>query len=249
MAASVSSYAFGSGNLYLTPFGAAAAANPTPTRIGVLQDVSVDFNGNIKELFGQGQFAVAVRRGQVKIQCKAKFAQFLAKPINDTFFGAAITATQELIADSEFHAAGTTVTVTHATNPIVDYGVVDAVTGVPLALVPTGPAAGQYSVVLSTGVYTLGTTTDAVQISYGYPTTAGQAFTVANTNIGATPQFTATFNAYDLAAGTQITVALLACVASKFTLATKIEDFMVPEFDFSAFANNAGNVFSIWSSN
>jgi hypothetical protein len=42
---------------------------------GVLQDVSVDISGDIKELYGQNQFAEAVARGKAKISCKAKFGR------------------------------------------------------------------------------------------------------------------------------------------------------------------------------
>ena len=33
------------------------------------------------------------------------------------------------------------------------------------------------------------------------------------------------------------------CIAAKLTMNFKNEDFMIPEFDFSAFADSAGNIF------
>jgi hypothetical protein len=36
-------------------------------------------------------------------------------------------------------------------------------------------------------------------------------------------------------------------VASKLTFATKQEDFIIPEFDFEAFANAAGQVIDMYS--
>jgi hypothetical protein len=46
----------------------------------------------------------------------------------------------------------------------------------------------------------------------------------------------------------QFSVLLYAVIASKLTLATKQEDFLIPELDFEAFANPSGQVIDIYSS-
>ena len=45
----------------------------------------------------------------------------------------------------------------------------------------------------------------------------------------------------------QFSVLLYSVVASKLTFATKQEDFIIPEFDFEAFANAAGQVIDMYS--
>src|ERR1017187_9565337 len=74
---------FGSGNFY----GTSSNANSTPTKLGVLQDVSFDFSFTTKEARGSGQFAIDIRRGAGKISGKAKFMTLKGKLFNDLFFG------------------------------------------------------------------------------------------------------------------------------------------------------------------
>ena len=45
-----------------------------------------------------------------------------------------------------------------------------------------------------------------------------------------------------------VSMTLYQCVATKFSLSTKIDDFLSQELDFSAFANGAGQVLSIGTS-
>ena len=69
---------FGSGDLYAVPkidATGAAIVNPTPVQFATLQEVSVDYSGDIKELYGEGGFPVDVARGKIKISIKAKSAQ------------------------------------------------------------------------------------------------------------------------------------------------------------------------------
>jgi len=81
-----------------------------------------------------------------------------------------------------------------------------------------------------------------VFVSYQYTATSTTAKTsiVQNLLMGSAPTFridlTDGFN------GKGASLSLFSCMASKLTLATKLDDFMVPEFDFSAFANAAGQV-------
>ena len=82
-------------------------------------------------------------------------------------------------------------------------------------------------------------------ITYTYTITgAGQKFTVANQLIGATPTFQALF--YTTFQGQAVTLQLNNCTSSKLSFGTKLEDFVIPEFDFSCFADVSGNVMT-WS--
>jgi hypothetical protein len=42
--------------------------------------------------------------------------------------------------------------------------------------------------------------------------------------------------------GKNLVVRLNNCISSKFSFATKLDDFIVPEFDFEAFADASGNI-------
>ncbi len=83
-------YMFGSGLLWGTPQQDAsgnAISNPTPVLFGTMQDVSVDMSFDLKQLYGQSQFPVALGRGKGKIDCKAHIASINGAMLNTIFFG------------------------------------------------------------------------------------------------------------------------------------------------------------------
>lgn len=87
----MSQYVFGTGQLFATPVGGGA-----PLRFGALQDVMVDFSGDIKELFGQYQFALDVARGKTKIEWKATTGNIDAMAFNEIFFDQTLTTGDQL---------------------------------------------------------------------------------------------------------------------------------------------------------
>jgi len=224
-------------------------ANSTPINFGLVQEVQLDLQFTAKELYGQYQFPVAIARGQGKASGKAKMAQVSGLAFNNLFFGASMATgqlatsfgeAQSVLASSPF-----TATVANAATWQDDYGVVYATTGLPLSKVASSPAAGQYSV--AAGVYTFnsGDAGKSVLISYTYTVTgAGQQFTLANPLLGTTPTFQAQL--YTSFQGKAVSVKLFNCVSSKLAFASKLEDFVIPELDFSIFANAAGNLLQ-WS--
>lgn len=235
-------YQFGSGVLY----GRSLTNTPaTPIRFGALQDVSIDFQFTTKELHGQYQFPLALGRGSGKIQGKASFAQFNAQAFNDLFFGLSNPATGEVktaVGESATVTANI-VTVTNNTTYTTDLGVVLAATGAPFTRVANTPVGTQYSCNESTGVYTFNSSqaNAAVLVSYNYlDSVNGKKITITNQLLGNAPQFigvfTNTFNSK------QMTLVLNACMSSKLTLATKLEDFTIPSFDFQAFADASNNI-------
>jgi len=390
-------YGFGSGVLYGIRND---ISNGTPTRFGTLQDVSIDFNGEIKELYGQQQYPVDTARGKTKIQGKAKFAQISGPEFNNLFFGATQTTGQKLSAFNEVQTvsattaqtistaaaaisganqitlatvaglydgmvtsgstsipAGATITAINAATSIVtlsaaltgailintpltfsplslsssaantsgsptltftsttgvaagqiitsaaagfptgtvtvlsvtgtavtmsanstaaiasgssfsfanppsatpanggagvfdlDLGVLYAATGLPFTLVSGTPVLqGTYSVNLSTGVYSFSPNDQdvGVLLNYTYTVATGYKITSANLLMGSTPRFEAVFTqTYN---GNNLTLKLFACVSSKLTLPTKIDDYTINELDFMAYANAAGNVFELSTS-
>lgn len=316
-------YGFGSGALWGTPltdaFGA-AIANPTPVLFGVLQDVSVDISGDIKELYGQNQFAEAVARGKCKISCKAKFGRINGLHLNSLFFGQ--TAASGIVANV-YDTTGTPIPAAspYFINPTApnagvwarDLGVRNSI-GNPMTRVATAPATGQYAVagpvsgaaqasfatnvmtvtvagtgsfavgqVITsagvtvgtfitslgtgtggTGTYNLSTTpgTIAAQavtassvyqfaaadagsqvfLSYNYTavSTVAKTSIVANLAMGNAPSFRCDLT--DGFQGGQTALSLYSCVSTKLSFATKQDDFLIPEMDFSAFADSAGRV-------
>ena len=238
-------YSFGSGVLY----GRSLTNNPpTPVRFGALHSVSLDFQFTVKELYGQYQFPIALGRGTGKIMGKADFAQFNAQAFNDLFFGAAnpaTGATRTAIAEAQTVTANI-VTVTNAANFIADFGVVRASDSAVFTRVTAAPVALQYVCNESTGVYTFNATQNGVAVlaSYTYADAInGKKISITNQLLGASPQFTAVFS--EAFNGKSMTVTLNACMSSKLSLATKLEDFTVPQFDFQAFADAGNNIGSI----
>lgn len=241
-------YAFGSGLLWASRTD---IANATPVRFGAMQDVQIDFSGELKELYGQYQFPLDTARGKVKITGKSKLAQISAVQYNSLFFGQSTATGQHVVADGETGtvpaATPWQITVANGANFVVDLGVRWADTGLPLNLVAASPATGEYSVATG-GVYTFATADagKSVLLDYVYSLTTGTTITGVNTLMGASPRFTATFNnTYE---GNQLTLRLFACTSTKLTFATKIDDYTIPELDFSAYANSAGQVYEFSAS-
>src|SRR5262245_27056516 len=141
-----------------------------------------------------------------------------------------------------------TITVAHAGAFFQDNGVIYAATGVPLIKVSASPAIGQYAV--SSGVYTFNASEagTSMLISYFYLAASGVGYdqTLMNQLMGFEPIFTLTFST--TFNGQQLNWILWNCVSSKMTLGTKLDDFLIPEMDFAAFATAAGKVIDIYAS-
>jgi len=232
-------YGFGSGVLW----GTIAGTPNIPVRFGILQDVSVDFTFTTKELFGSFQFPVAIGRGSAKIAGTANYGAIDKGTFAQLFFNDTPVANQDTFADQEAGSIPTTpfaVTVTHSAAWIADLGVTYALTGQPLTPVASGPITGQYSV--AAGVYTFAAadTGLGVLISYRYAGTSGFKTTLSNRLLGDAPTFAIDFYQRSQNDSTQQWgLQLNKCLSSKLTLASKLEDFILPKFDFEAYADSA----------
>lgn len=217
-------------------------SNPTPAQFGTLQDIQIDFDFTNKPLMGQYQIAVAVARGGMKVTAKAKSATINTGIFNQAFFGQAQTVGQKLTILNEAASVPAmstyTITVAQAATYTFDLGVVYAATGIRLTRVASVSAAGQYSVVIATGVYTFfsGDASAAVQISYGYTSaTGGNLITITNQLMGAAPQFQ--LNLTNTYQGKVFALQLNACISSKLSLPFKNEDWTISEIDIEAFTD------------
>ena len=236
--------AFGSGSVW----GINTVANSTPARFGVTQDMSLDFTASTKSIFGQNNLPVSVAKAALTTKGKISFGQLNGRVINELFFGATSATGQTLVIDSESATIPSTpyqTTVANGATFSVDLGVVGVVTGTPLTRVVSGPATGQYSVNTTTGIYTFAAadTTLVMKISYSYTTTGGNTFTISQAAMGVATTFKTVMNLpYN---SQKATITLNSCVSSKLSIATKLEDFTKPTFDFEAFADSSGNLGTI----
>ncbi len=240
-------FEFGAGTLWGFPVSGNTAANPTPMKFGTLQDVSLDISADVKQLYGQKQFPEAVARGKCKITGKSKFAAINGKMFNDLFFGQTMQAGMKKVAlDESGTIAAGAVTVANSAQFVQDWRVRYNATGLPLTKVASAPTVGQYSV--AAGVYTFNATENGtiVQISYTFTAAAaGTQLNITNQLMGFAPTIQVLLETvYNT---NQFSVLLYSVVASKLSFTTKQEDFIIPEFDFEAFANASGQVIDIYS--
>lgn len=239
-------YSFGSGVLIGTRTD---IVNATPVNFGLVQEVSIEEAASVKELYGQYQHPIAIARGTMKTTGKAKVARISGLAFASLFYGVTPSAGQLATAFAEAATvpAATPYTVTPANSVtfVDDSGPVYAATGLPLTRVASAPIVGQYT--LSGGVYTFAAADagKAVLLTYTYQIAAsGQKFAVTNALTGTTPTFQAQF--YTTFQGQAVSLKLNNCTSSKLSLHTKLEDFVIPEFDFSCFADATGTVMT-WS--
>ena len=239
---------FGAGIMWGTPTSDAygnAIANPTPVQFGIAQEISVDISFDTKMLYGQNQFPVAVGRGKGKVSGKIKFAQLNGLTLNNVVFGQTLASgitsdvydtTGAAIPTTPFQI---TPTVPNSGTWSADLGVRNAA-GIQFTRVASGPTTGQYSV--AAGVYTFATADvgTIVYISYQYTATSTTAkkSTVLNVPMGYAPSFRC--DIYMPYSGKSLILTLPNCIASKLSMATKLDDFMVPEIDFEAFDSGTG---------
>lgn len=310
-------YIFGTGQLFGMPVGGGA-----PLKFGALQDVSVDISADIKQLYGQNQFPLAVARGKVKIEGKAMTGEVNPDLYNALFFGQTTSTGAKIPIFSEaqtipavgaggsstaivqaggiatatfaaphgfsvdeditvsgasaagYNVAGVPVlsvpsatTLTYAvpsatatpatvqgaftgSNKIrvanggalftMDLGVINAMTGVALTQVSSGPTTGQYAV-SATGDYTFAVADVGIDVLISYiftDPTQGGTINISNELMGVAPTWqmvlTETFD------DKTFVLVLYSCTSSKFSLPFKQDDFEVTELDFQAQSNDAG---------
>lgn len=251
---------FGSGVLMGTPltdYAGNAIVNPTPVQFGIAQEIGIDISFDTKMLYGSQQFPVAVGRGKGKISGKVKGAQVngalfnsimfgqtlasgIVSDVNDTT-GILIPATPFTITASTAAPSLTTIQIPNAGVWSADLGVRNA-QGVPMTRVAAAPTTGQYTV--AAGVYVFATADAGLQVFINYQYTATSTIakksTITNPLLGYAPSFRA--DIYVPFNGKSMIWTLNNCIASKMSIATKLDDFTIPDYAFDAFADASGNV-------
>lgn len=240
---------FGPGILFLTRTD---VANSTPVNVGFCNELSYDMSASVKELYGQNRLPLLTAAGTMKCSGKIKAATFSGQALNSALFGGSFTAGQTSLKTNASTAIPTspftiTPTVPDSGTFDTDLGVVNSATGVPLTLVASGPTAGQYS--HSLGVYTFSSADHSsaisVKISYAYTHTGlgGQTLVYANSLIGTNPTFQMDYST--ILYGAEYNMRFYNAISTKLSMGHKLEDFAMPELDFSFFCNVAGNLFQL----
>lgn len=218
-----------------------------PDQFAVLQDNSIDFTFELKELYSQLAFPIDIARGKGKITGKAKMARVFAALYADLFFGAAVAPGETTVSESELHTATAAVTVTNSTSFVADLGVFYNAPGNKALTFTTAAlsAAGQYATGVN-GVYTF-FSSDAgasVAISYVYTDSNGKTISITNNFMGYTPTFMGTFyqSRNTQGASGQLTLRLNQCVSNHLTFPSRIDDYAIPDFDYQAFSNGVNSI-------
>jgi len=234
---------FGAGTAILTPAAANGPTNPTPLQLPIMQELSIDFSGDLAELYGQDQYPYALARTKVKIECKAKMGAIYAALLSDLFFGATLATGQAIPVLREVGTVTThAYTTVHAANFATDGGVVNQTIGQPYRLVPSAPAVGQYT--QASGVYTFNAsdTITVALVTYTYTSAStGQSTTVTNKPMGAMPTFN--FQYMNNQFGSNLYLEFYNATAKKIGLPGKNTEFDMFDFEFSCYSQIGGNVF------
>lgn len=245
---------FGTGLLYAEPTLGNLPTNPTPVRL-LLQEVSVEFKGDLKKLYTQGQFPIATARGKIEVNGKAKIVNYDPDPINQLFWAQTIAAGIQIPVDKELAnipgSSTFTITVTNAATFAKDNGVFytsGAKPGQMLLRVASGPTTGQYAVNSTSGIYTFAAAdnTLGVAISYTYSnSTRGKTITLNNQLMGYAP--VCRVDVWNNFRNQVLGIRLNACTFGSWTYPSKLEDFWVSDVSFDANTDSSDTLGAIFA--
>ena len=242
---------FGTGLLYAIPNAGNLAANPTPQRIGIMQEASVEFKGDLKKLYGKGQFAAVTARGKIEVSGKFKFATLDPNALNQLYFGQVATTGINRLAIDESHAPGATVAVTGLSGFVKDYGVVNGDTGAIMTYIAGGThsslSAGQYTQSAGTYVFADAETATKVLINYIATDTAGTTIALKNQLLGSAPEFRALL--WNVFRGKAFGLELNSCKIGMISIPTKQDDFWIVDASFEASVDATDSLGSLFADN
>ncbi len=223
----------------------------TPINVGYAQELTLEFAGSNKALFGQKQLPLVQARSTIKPTAKFKSAVLSGIALNTLFWGQSFTTGgYAWTIDSTFSVSTTSTTVTLPSSSTFDaiMGVKYATSGLPFQRVSTGSeAAGKYSQSSGSNVLNFATADSgaALKVTYTATTTVGQSQTVTNQLIGTTPTFQLDYYTnLNQPTSSPWVIRIFSCIGSKYTMAFKLEDFMMPEFELDMFANASDQLFT-----
>jgi hypothetical protein len=236
-------------------------ASGSPVEFAKLQDVKFDTTWDVKELYGQYQFPIETARAKAKMSITAAWAEIRADAMNQILDGT-ITSGSYAIDPDVAHTIATCATAASTAYTVSvpgggtfyrDLQVVNVsdTTLPPVVMtqasdsVPTD-ANTYYTSTDGTYVFSSidGATGLDIQITYEYSLTTGKTVTVINKLMGIAPRFgVRIYNTYN---NYQFGLYFPAVIAPKLSLNMKLDDFTIPDFEMSPFADGAGNVFTAY---
>lgn len=242
-------YPFGSGALWVERTDS-QNDGIGPVQVAVLQECSINADFTVRELRGQMTFPDDVAISERRLTVTARHGRIFGALWADAVFGTTAATGQTTVAADELSAIGATVTVTNDADYVSDLGVFNGTDGTRMIRVAATPAVGEYAVDPDTGIYTFNATDVAsafdVKISYVYTLATGLLTTINNEFQGVLPVFKATFYTRRFGINTNSLVwTLNACVCSKISMPARMGEYNLPNLDFQAFADQAGVVGTI----
>jgi len=247
---------FGTGLLYGTPTSGNLPTNPTPIRL-LLQEVTVEFKGDLKKLYTTAQFPIATARGKVDVTGKAKIVNYDPDPINQLFWAQSIATGIQVPVDQEVqtipNTSPYTINVSFGTLWAQDNGVQynsGTKSGQVLLSNTTAAAAGYYSATSNgtAGIYTFNAADNGTQvvISYTYTnSTRGKTISLASQVMGYAP--VCSMDVWGTFRNKVLGIRLNACTLGSWTYPSKLEDFWVSDVAFDANLDNSNNLGKIFA--
>lgn len=240
-------FRFGIGDAVCTPLTDSLGntlATPSPIKLGVIQEFSLDRDADQKLLYGQGNLPVDIARGKIKYAGKIKFAQYNGVLLYALVFAQGQTAGVNTLNVFDVATAvpatpyQVTVTPPNTGTFLFDLGVRDN-NGIPMTRVASGPTTLQYSVTAG-GQYTFAAadTGKTFYISYQYTATMAGFKNVSEglQSMGSQARFRLDYQGTYNAKPARLTA--LNCVIGKSNLLSpKIDEHDLFEFDFMCFAD------------
>ncbi|WP_338847900.1 hypothetical protein V8J88_03850 [Massilia sp. W12] len=241
----------GTGTLFgtqLTDANGTSVAIPTPAQVGIVQDVTVDIQFEVKFAYGRGQFPVSAMRGKGQIEMKAKAMNFSLLTLNALVFGQTVANGQQIVVIDDIGAvaqASTTVTPPAGGTYVANVGVRSSVNGTPWQRVSATPAPGQYAT-NGTGQFTFNAADvgRTLFFDYIYSVGTGRSMAVRNVIVGATPTFRIDFGG--MFEGQHFTISFPRVTSKKLSIGTKLDDYAQYDLDLAAMPDANGILFS-WS--
>lgn len=222
--------------------------NTQPAFLGVLQELQLNFDQTLKELYGQQKLPVDAAPSELKVTGTAKFARIQATQIQNLLISGTQTANsgvQMAVAEAVTPGA-TTFTVSKGTAFIEDLGVFYASSGIQLTPGTAVGSAGTYIPgVAGTGTYTINATDEvALLVYYSYTVTGFTQLAIANQNMGVGPVFELwCAQSYAVQGVTKtLNIKLNACRASKIAMPFKNTDYTIQDMTFTAFTDASNNL-------
>lgn len=238
---------FGTGVVVCTPTTGNLATTPSiPQVLPVLQEVQVEFKGDLKKLYGMQQFALAKARGKIDVSGKGKIIVPTPDVLSQLFFGQPTSTGLNRPVYLESHTPAASVTPSNLTAN-ANLAVINGTTGLPMTPISTGsPTVGQYKFTPynSTGpvsasyAFNASETAATVQLCYTWPDTAGLSLVVNNELMGYAPEMQ--FVLFNTFRNKLMSLQLNSVVFGMISVPTKQEDFWLADFDFEASCDNSG---------